>query len=123
MSCVAEAKATITAQNTVRTRPSSAAGSTGAMPAIATTSAHCASSIQPRRRPKRRVSTGSGSRSTSGDHRNLNEYAMPTSPNRPISVSDTPACSSRAASVAPVKASGRPLEKPRKSSDRTRRSR
>ena len=123
MSWVADATATTLVQKTTCHRPAGVAGLSGASADTATRRVSCASSIQARRRPRRRVSTGSGRRSTSGDHRDFSEYAMPTSPTSPISVSVTPACSSRANRVAPVSASGKPLEKPRNSSDATRRSR
>jgi hypothetical protein len=42
----------------------------------------------------------------------LKLYEERTSVNRPIAVSDMPSSASRIASVAPVSASGRPLENP-----------
>ena len=69
MSCVAEAKATINAQAT--TGPSAWRGSVSAMPTSPATTRHCDSSSQLRRRPSAWVSSGSGSRSTSGAQAHL----------------------------------------------------
>ncbi len=55
---------------------------------------------------------GSGSRSITGAHRNLKLYEERTSVNSPIAVSDTPMSASRSDNVAPVSASGSPLENP-----------
>ncbi|GAO25996.1 hypothetical protein ALISP_5816 [Alicycliphilus sp. B1] len=70
MSCVAEPKATSSAHHTMG--PSVARGSTSAMPTSPAITMPCASSSQLRRRPRARVSSGSGSRSTSGDQTHLN---------------------------------------------------
>jgi hypothetical protein len=76
MSCVAEAKATASAHQTTASSP--ARGSASAMPTSATMIASCDSSSQLRRRPIARVSSGIGSRSTSGDQTHLKPYASPT---------------------------------------------
>ena len=64
MSCVAEAKATITANQTMRS--SEACGSVTAMPHRPAMISSCASSSQLRRCPSQRVISGSRRRSTSG---------------------------------------------------------
>ena len=71
MSCVAEEKATSSANTTIHQR--SVRGSQNAMPSRPPAMPACASSIQERRRPSQRVSSGSGTRSTTGDHTNLKE--------------------------------------------------
>ena len=71
MSWLAEANATSTASSA--TVHGSAAGSPCPIARIAATSAIWVASAQPRRRPSARVSHGSGSRSTTGAHRNLYE--------------------------------------------------
>ena len=69
MSCVAEPQATASAQPTMG--PSAWRGSANAMPTSPATTTACANSSQLRRRPSQRVSSGSGSRSTSGAHSHL----------------------------------------------------
>jgi hypothetical protein len=70
MSCVAEAKA---AANAISANmPIAFLGSVSASPAKLMTRIVWHSRIQLRRRPSL-SSSGSGTRSTSGDHRNLNE--------------------------------------------------
>jgi len=69
MSCVAEPKATSSAHQTSGVSPWR--GSLTAMPASPATTMHCASSSQPRRRPSKVVSGGSGIRSTSGAQTHL----------------------------------------------------
>ena len=70
MSCVAEPKATASAHHTDGSS-ASAAGRCSAMPTRPATISACASSSQLRRRPSQRVSSGIGSRSTSGAHTHL----------------------------------------------------
>jgi hypothetical protein len=74
---------------------------------------------QPRRRP---IGIGGGSRSISGDHRNLKAYGVPTSANAPIVLRLTPAFANQAESVEAVSSKGRPLAKPSGRINITRRS-
>ena len=76
MSCVAEPKATASAHQTMGA--SASWGSLNAMPTKPAITSPCDSSSQLRRRPSQRVSSGSGSRSTSGDQTHLKAYASPT---------------------------------------------
>jgi len=71
MSCVAEEKATTSANTTIHHR--SVRGSQNAMASRPPAIPLWASSIHERRRPSQRVSSGSGTRSTTGDQTNLNE--------------------------------------------------
>ena len=121
MSWVAEQNATISASSAVAV--GAAAGSLPPSSTMETISAPWVASIQPRRLPKRRVSHGSGTRSTSGAQRNFSVYGVPASANRPIVVLSMPTSASHSVSVPKVSASGRPLEKPRKPTATTRGSR
>lgn len=69
MSCVAEPKATASAHQMMGFRVVS--GSLSAMPTSPPMIISCDSSSQLRLRPSARVSSGSGMRSTSGDHIHL----------------------------------------------------
>ncbi len=88
MSWLADRKATTTAAKAVPT--GSVFGSVIPSASIAAPSRNWIVSAQLRRRPSRRVRTGIGNRSISGDHRNLRLYEARTRPKRPIAVSDTP---------------------------------
>jgi len=121
MSWVAEQKATAKASRAVAV--GALAGSLPPSSTMASTSAPWVASIQPRRRPKRRVSHGSGTRSTSGAQRNFSVYGVPANANRPMVVLSMPTSASHNVSVPKVSASGRPLEKPRKPMATTRGSR
>ena len=70
-SCVAEEKATSRAAKT--TAPTPKPTSATAIPIRPTAIPHWASSIQERRRPSARVSSGIGSRSTTGAQKTLME--------------------------------------------------
>ena len=70
MSCVADAKATASAAQTMGVTDSF--GSVVAIPTSANMMTACDSSNQLRLRPSRRVNTGIGSRSTNGDQTHLN---------------------------------------------------
>ena len=74
---------------------------------------------QPRRRPS---GIGGGSRSISGDHRNLKAYGVPTRAKAPMAARLTPAVANQADSVEKVSSSGRPLAKPSGRISSTRRS-
>ena len=80
----------------------------------------CASSIQLRRRPRNRPSTGSRSRSTTGAQKNLSVYASPTQDSMPMVVRSMPSSRSHADSVVNTSMKGSPAEKPRKSIASTR---
>ena len=90
------------------------------MPSSAAAMQTCDSSSHARRRPSLRVSSGSGSRSTSGDHRNLKPYASPTQLKCPIVARAMPASESQNDSVPSTSSSGSPAEKPRNSMPTTR---
>ena len=113
MSCVAEPKATSSAHQIIGRKP--ALGSFSAMPMSPTITTPCASSSQPRRRPSKVVSGGSGSRSTSGAHTHLNAYARPTQLRKPMVARSMPASRKRKLSVPRTSSSGNPAEKPRAS--------
>ena len=71
MSCVAEAKAVTSAQTTMKPRLSP--GAPKLIPTRPAATVICASSIQPRRRPSQRDSTGASARSITGAHTNFSE--------------------------------------------------
>jgi hypothetical protein len=68
-SWVADEKATAKAQATVAKRP--CAGSVKAMPTRPSAMPSCETTIQARRRPRKRARTGMSTASTIGAHRNL----------------------------------------------------
>src|SRR3984957_6952591 len=72
----------------------------------------CASSIQLRRCPSLRPNSGSFSRSTMGDHRNLKEYASETQASMPTVARLMPTWLNHADSVLKISMKGRPLENP-----------
>jgi hypothetical protein len=110
MSWLADRNATMTATNAAV--HGLTPGSVKPSPRIASASASWITNAQPRRRPSLVVTPGSGRRSISGAQRNLKLYEKRTSVKSPIAVSDTPTSASRNDSVAPVSASGSPLENP-----------
>ena len=112
MSCVADANATTVAStpNTSRCstdRPSTSMspplGCTSAMPTRARPANSCDSSIQPRRRPNTRPSTGTSVLSTIGAHRNFIEYARPTQDRKPMVSSSMPSLRIQKPSVLPTR--------------------
>ncbi len=111
MSCVAEPKATATAHHTMGAKAS--CGSVSAIITSAPMMTACDTSSQLRRRPSRRVSTGIGMRSTSGDQTHLKPYASPTQLKKPIVVRSMPASRSQKLRVPKTSNRGRPAEKPR----------
>ncbi len=118
MSWVADAVATSSAPSA--TSPGADAGSVRPRNTIATISSTCENTSQPRRRPSKRDSTGTSSASTSGAQMNFAVYGVPTSANSPMVPRLTPASRIQTSKVAPDSASGRPAEKPRNSTIRTR---
>ena len=118
MSWVADANATASAKNTICVRFST--GSVFAIPSSAAAMHTCDSSSHARRLPSRAVRKGSGSRSTSGDHKNLKPYASPTQLKCPMVARAMPASDSQNDSVPSTSSSGSPAEKPRNSMPTTR---
>src|SRR6185436_6788235 len=114
-----EADSTATASASAASRPGAATGSTAPIAAIAAISATCSASIQPRRRPR----NGSSIQSNTGAHTNLNVYASPIALSVAIRPRSTPADTSHAWSVLPVRYSGNPDEKPSTNSTAIRRDR
>ena len=110
MSCVADANATASA--TVANTPMACEGSVLAMTRRAQAIATWASSIQLRRRPMSRVSTGTGSESMNGAQTNFRLYAKPSQANVLIVLIWRPASFSHADNVEYTRRNGRPAEKP-----------
>ncbi len=98
-------------------------GSVSASSRMAMISSIWENTSQPRRRPNRRVNSGTCSASTSGAHRNFNVYGVPTRANSPMVRRSTPDSRIHTSSVEPESASGSPEEKPSSSTISTRRCR
>jgi hypothetical protein len=96
------------------------AGSQSASSPIDAISMTWVSSSQPRRRPSRRVSTGTSSASTAGDQKTFAQYGAPTAANRPMVLMSTPLSVIQACSVWPASENGSPAEKPSSSTISTR---
>lgn len=90
------------------------------MPSSAIAITTCANSIQERRRPSQRLSSGIGARSIKGAQSTLIEWAIPTQLKKPMAVSSTPRSRSQALKVPPTNSNGKPAENPRNSMPITR---
>ena len=118
ISWVAEQNATAIESNA--TVVSVEPGSTPAIPNNPAAIPSWAISIQLLRRPRARVISGNGRRSTSGAQKNLIEYRSPTHANIPMADFSTSYVRSHAVKVVNTSGNGNPAANPRNSIPMTR---